>query len=844
MVEDYSEKDARKIDKEKDSELRIYCICGQKMRVKPDMYGKPGRCVACRQKIRIPTREEIPEGVKEIYLKDHPELLRKSSSKEKSIPLGDSTSDTGTTPGEEFTEVLPLENLEFLRYLISAEYKAQKHLEAIRHKTPIGPETKSELMEYLSKIRRLRALLDEKLRNRKIELTDQYKKNEEEINKLIVAFRVGEIDFDTYWHLVTPLRLKREILAKRRRNVEGWLSIISPELAGGYIDVDFKKLPEKVPEITFTLEDEENNSVLSMLIEGLQKFISLREELEHKFAEWKKVIEEGEVDEDIREKGFAEFEAGLKIVKSGISYYRERLEQLLSDCEIDLESIEKNLERLQKQKSGGLISVKDATKIETLLFQAKLDIGRTRDTARRAISANSRLDIPSLRETFVARIGPTRGVVEVGIDSWLSWICSALIIMLIMIPMTNAQGLVSSRTLLLVVLGLFLLALILAGVASIPYRKWRGIGLNTLFVLYVLLHTIHNYLIWYNPSPLGSSLRSSPSGLFSFTLIAPYLVLSIIGVASWISLYKFDKLKFLPPVSTFLCLLIVGCFYSDFFGIVKGKAVLESVAQTEYIPEKQSYKIEVTIYNNGFASVWIGNKLEYVPRPVFVRVIQMEDINKDFHPHEIIIDSKKMKLEDVFNQPAGRIKPDSRALLVYILPSGNYIFSLDGLKGEFIPGEVKLELPFQSTKETKNNGNTSQSNKSPDVSNDENSGSLSKDTFTQSKDNDNEIFQDLGSELNFSNFTIGNGEVILYYYGFAQSFYTEEGEGKGFIPKFKITLWDSQKNSIERIMNLGETLVGNWIISEFSPQRETITLKHEDRIFIIKRGNYYRVRIN
>ena len=357
MVEGKSE-NGKYSEKEKSSELRIYCICGQKMRVKPDMYGKPGRCVACRQKIRIPNREEIPEGVKEIYLKDHPELLRKSSSKEKSIPLGDSSPESGVTPSEEEAEALPLENLEFLRYIISAEYKAQKHLEALRHKTPLGPETKSELMEYLSKIRRLRAILDEKLRIRRNELVEQYKKTEEEISKKILAFRVGEIDFETYWLSVTPLRLRREILAQRRRNVEGWLSVISPELAGGYIDVDFTKIPEKVPEITFTLEEKEYESVLSLLIEGLEKFVSRREELEHKFAEWKKVIEEGEIDSELSEKGITEFEAQLKIVRSGIAFYRERLEQLILDCDLDLESIGKNIERLQKQKEAKLIDIK------------------------------------------------------------------------------------------------------------------------------------------------------------------------------------------------------------------------------------------------------------------------------------------------------------------------------------------------------------------------------------------------------------------------------------------------------------------------------------------------------
>lgn len=58
-------------------QLRIFCICGQKMRVSSTMFGRPGKCIACRQKIRIPRLDEIPPDASEIFLKDHPEFLRK-----------------------------------------------------------------------------------------------------------------------------------------------------------------------------------------------------------------------------------------------------------------------------------------------------------------------------------------------------------------------------------------------------------------------------------------------------------------------------------------------------------------------------------------------------------------------------------------------------------------------------------------------------------------------------------------------------------------------------------------------------------------------------------------------
>src|SRR5688572_2607770 len=58
------------------TEIRLYCLCGQKMKITSAMFGKPGKCVACRQKIRIPAREELPPDTQALYLKDHPEFLR------------------------------------------------------------------------------------------------------------------------------------------------------------------------------------------------------------------------------------------------------------------------------------------------------------------------------------------------------------------------------------------------------------------------------------------------------------------------------------------------------------------------------------------------------------------------------------------------------------------------------------------------------------------------------------------------------------------------------------------------------------------------------------------------
>ncbi|HOV32482.1 MAG TPA: hypothetical protein PLX23_03865 [Candidatus Hydrogenedens sp.] len=823
----------------KETELRIYCICGQKMRVQADMYGKPGRCVACRQKIRIPNKDEIPQGVTEIYLKDHPEYLRKKSTREKKETPSDSSAEEIEQVLSDFGSPysLPLEPLKFLQILISAEYKAQKYLQSIRHKKPLGMETKTDLLGILSRIRRMRANLDDKIKMRLTEILEQSKQIEQEIGKMVVSFRTGDIDFAHYWKTVILLRIRRERLACRRKNLEGWLSVVSPELAGGYIDVDFSELPEKVPDIVFPLEEEGETSVLAILIKGLQEVISVREDVEHQLSEWKRVIETGKVNPEAGERGLTECEARLKIIISAISFYRERLEQLVLDCDLDLESIEKNINRIDKQKEAHIIDTQTASRLEEELFQARLDLSRTKDTARRAISANSHLDIPSLHGTFVARIGPNRGAVEIGTDSWIAWFCSALLIMLIMVPMTQTQGLVSSKTLMIMVTSLFISAILLALVGSIPYRTWRGIGLTVLWTAYVIFYTVSLNLTWYSLTPYGGVLRLSPYGFFSFGVISGYVVLALIGVAVWVSLYKGDYL-WIAWITTIANIFLVIAILSNFFGTVQGEAALGAVGRMNYVPSSGKYQVEVSIHNRGIYSVWLGNNLNYVPAPVFVSVFPEGNERQLIDPYEVKTGEKASEpFQSVFNKEGGKIGPGETMTLYYQLPPGAYIVKLEG-KGKYYEAkQIRLVLPEQKKENTTKNQNAGTKSETENKTEGEDKGN----NEVNQTQKENKKFEEIENIDKITSTPLKEGEFLIFFHGFGNVH--DEAEGNTTTPKFRITLRSPDDKVLERFINLGEIIVDDWVLAEFSPQRETITLKYREEIYIAQRGKYYKLKV-
>ncbi|MGC8738052.1 MAG: hypothetical protein ACP5UA_05310 [Candidatus Hydrogenedens sp.] len=832
----------------KDAELRIYCICGQKMRVQADMYGKPGRCVACRQKIRIPTKEELPPGITELYLKDHPEYLRKKSSREKSEPISETTSDEEQVLSD-FSGVysLPFDSLEILQILICAEYKAQRYLQAIRQKKPIGKESKTDLLEILSKIRRMRASLDDKIKNRRSEVLEQLKQVEKELGKIVVSFRTGDIEFKYYWKTVVPLRIRRERLMWRRKNLEGWLSTVSPELAGGYIDTDFSKLPDKVPDIVFPLEEEDKNiSVLSLLIKEIQKYIDLRADVEHKYAEWRKMVEEGRVNPEVGEKGLAEWDARLKIIQSAISFYRERLEQLVADCELDLESIEKNINRIDKQKEAHIIDINKARELQEELFQARLDLIHTKDTARRAISANSRFDIPSLQGTFIARIGPDRGQIEIGADSWIAWFCSALLIMLIMIPMTQSQGLVSTEILVMMIIGLFISAILLALVGSIPYRKWRGIGLSILWVSYVFLFTLHINFAWYSVTPYGGDLRASPHGFFAFRVVSVYILLGLIGVAVWVSLYKDKRFRWIPLLSTIFTLLEVAIISTDCFGALQGNAILGAAGRTEYIASTGNYRVEINIHNKGMRSVWLGNDIRYVPAPVYVNVIMEGNEKQNFMPYEVTTETfSSQPIALVFNKEGGRIGPTKSITLFYQLAPGVYIFRLEGKGNYYQPKQIRLVLPEQKKENVppqKEENPVIENNKEKVIEkNEENNTRIENNTVTDSATAEQSIFMELQNTSETALRFLQEGEVLVFFHGFAKV--VDKTEGNNSSPQFRVSLYTKDKKTMEQFFRLGDKIVGDWILSEFSPQRETITLNFKGQLFVATVGKYYKLKL-
>ncbi|MFM1921139.1 MAG: hypothetical protein RLZZ303_2773, partial [Candidatus Hydrogenedentota bacterium] len=321
-------------------ELRIYCLCGQKMKVSASMYGRPGKCVACRQKIRIPRLDEVPAGATEFYLRDHPEFLRKSQPMD-SRRAAASDPAAGLTPDpaldqdlllgdeEKHERAVPVDPLRQLQVLNSYEHRISERLTDLREAVQDTERAreKTALMGYRALVRNARAELDEQLRQRMHELTDQLSETRERIARATLALRVGDLNFAQYIETATPLRLRRDRLEKRRVNLAGWLHTHDPFLAGGYLDLPYEEIPVSSAEFGFPVDEQDGATALQARLGALRDALAERDEARKKQEGAQRMLREDGVPPEQTRRLIKDAEARVQRARARVEFERGRVEQ-------------------------------------------------------------------------------------------------------------------------------------------------------------------------------------------------------------------------------------------------------------------------------------------------------------------------------------------------------------------------------------------------------------------------------------------------------------------------------------------------------------------------------------
>lgn len=414
----------------KGTHLRIYCVCGQKMKVLEKMYGLPGKCIACRQKIRIPYRDQIPEGATEIYLKDHPEFLRgprrradeaaEERAAQKALDAAgvrreisdDSTPNTeldlidGTPQKPGTGATLPLDTLEPLQRLSSLRYKFERQLSTLDEYHHDDKALLAEIEGHLTRVGKLRAELDDHLHQLLMEVAIELTNTQEKIAQDRLSARVGEISFDEYQARIYRLRSRRERLERRQQNLRGWLAVGDPYVAGGFLDLSIDSIPEEGFKFTLPVEHDEGQPLLSQHVASLREALSRTVRAKQKLDQAERLtFDEG--DEESLDAAQLECEVEKRMARAAARFFFGRLERLKKDFTGDIETVNAQMEAARDRLKADEISRQQYDDIERRLLRAKKDLAKARSLASRALIANTSADLPHPGGTFLERLGFT-----------------------------------------------------------------------------------------------------------------------------------------------------------------------------------------------------------------------------------------------------------------------------------------------------------------------------------------------------------------------------------------------------------------------------------------------------
>lgn len=805
-------------------ELRIYCLCGQKMKVSPSMFGRPGKCVACRQKIRVPRQDEIDDDCSEIHLRDHPEFLRKSKSRRapvkiavqealpdaaldvvenvesEDISLGDeSESDTPSTP---------LDIFEPLQVLCSLEEKVQRGVQEIRN-VPAGParsRDKSALLGYKSLVRGARAALEEKLRDRLHAVTNQLTDTKDQIARAALALRVGEYDYPTYQRHMNSLRHRRDRLARRRENLVGWLHTQDPYMAGGLLDVSFDDIPVEAAEVTFPLEAPPDGAPINERITALRDALAWREEADLKTREVGRMRKEDALSDVGSGAPESAEQANALRARADVAFSRDRLRQLMRDLDDDNKAIRAHLEVVRRRVESGELGKSAYQSLEVELLQAQSDNNRARALAERALNANSVQDVPTPSGTFINRMmAPTVSARGLGLDSFVAWVAAGLLLINIFAPVTAGQAGSNMALLPGMVTGLFVSAILLVLAGAVPFRTTRGVLLNLLWVGTTLAMAYTANEARFLLDPVGVAIRSDPRWFMAPGILMMVLGALVMGLAASLSLMNAPRWRSLPTVCAILVVAGMVVFLSNFGGAMVAKPILDEPVSKPSPDAPARYASVIGLRNDGWRSMWLGEVDPKVPTPVMFaleRRIGANSWKELLAPNEIVQEGHTWHPMRDNMLPMVEVAPGEVVRLHYVLDPGTYRVSVratGGVRLSPVSHEMTLAPLVSEEAEEEPPAPTAVFESSPAAGTD----AVVEDVAPVSS-----RAIELRGILNSAQRT----------------------------PRFVLMVTTEDGRQRKQYVDLGAEIVGGWRAEEFNPGTQSLTVAKEGEILVLNSG--------
>lgn len=425
------------------------------MKITPTMYGKPAKCVACRQKFFLPEEQEFPPCISVVYLQEHPELLRKTgvfnrdvavcsdhsvldearddsdanfagadddpdlldASSDSDALLGNKGADEEITPPfhnssnpssaqakdqsliEERQPVvkaaLPFERNDMLRRLCTYQHL----LDNLEHRALLEEDdglSSSVVNAYSRALDEAHEQFQRQLRTKQEEIEVRLISNEKSIQDNIVSLHVKEISVRDYFNAVFRLRAARERLVHFAYHLKAWQHVNDPFVAGGLMDLELDAFDkEEFTAIHFEEPDLTKETPVPLLyIKDLYDALNTRSGIEARMKEWKRMPAGQSDAADAAQGTYEDYAAAHKRVEASISFYRSRMEVFVSDVAQDMSSLQKyRQDLLGKTGNGALPQHLDRVVLSDLETMERFLL-HMKAQINKSLHANSTLDAP------------------------------------------------------------------------------------------------------------------------------------------------------------------------------------------------------------------------------------------------------------------------------------------------------------------------------------------------------------------------------------------------------------------------------------------------------------------
>ncbi|MBX7256870.1 MAG: hypothetical protein K1Y02_10960 [Candidatus Hydrogenedentes bacterium] len=797
------------------TELRIYCVCGQKMRVSEDMFGRPGKCVACRQKIRIPRLDEMPPNTTELHLKDHPQFLRKVKKRpvdsEPPPPLEEREMNLEGEVPESSLGSVPIEILESQRLLMSLDEKAKRLLDG--GSAGENAPSESDLKQYRVRIGDALADLEEELRQRLMESAIELATANDTIGELHLAVRVGEMTFSEYAAQVDRLRRRRDIMELRQVNLRGWLAARTAAAAGGYVEAGFDQIPSGAIRVGFIRELDDSALLLDWHIEGLRKALAQRRETEREFQEY--TSNRGSKNGGSRRD---ELRAAKDRALSEVQYYRERLDQLARDYAGDVQAVDAQLDHARNRLKVGTINSAQFASIESDLIRAKTDHAKARRLVARALGANSPDEVPHPRGTFLERLAQSSNSMRVPFDAWLAWASAVVLVVSLFLPLAgNASAFEIFRTMTArdvdahwLVSFPATIALLITFLAFVPQQSARGLVICGVWIIGCVASAAYVHESAYLDSATGERLREGGNLLLQPGMLLYIAGLAGIGLSSVLSLAPLREVRAMLPLAVVLTVAAIAIIVTEIGGLRTPRPAV-TTGQPTFVRDNvpPSFETPVRITNEGRRFMLLSSQSTL--RNAYDLLLERKigsDSWEDAGPPVAFRTGDSPRPMPRSGVLGGiPLQPTESATFTYMLPPGEYRVQLGSkITGWRTAETFSLIPPGDGTAQSAAPAVAP----APQAPTPDSAEAPSPDSEPQKVPS---VLADLLT-----------AQVQL------RGIIAQAGRDASF--SIQVILPDGR--SQQRTFNVGDEVHDGWTVSEFNPAEQTVTLKKDDTILILR----------